>query len=87
MITEQIANVYDKIDSIPVDEEDLFVHFVLVGVLAIHHHHHIEETLICQFCAIRNFLQLVSPCYTQSRRWNPNSLARRCKSTPYFLIL
>jgi len=49
MITEQIANIYNKIESIPADEEDLFAHFVLIGVLAIHHHHHIEETLICKF--------------------------------------
>jgi len=48
MITEQFANIYDKIDSIPPDEQQLFAQFVLIGVLAIHHHHHIEETLICR---------------------------------------
>jgi len=46
MITEQMANIYDKIDSIPANEEQLFATFVLIGVLTIHHHHHIEETLI-----------------------------------------
>ena len=49
MITEQLANVYDKIDSIPANEEQLFATFVLIGVLSIHHHHHIEETLVCKF--------------------------------------
>jgi len=46
MITEGIANVYEKIDFIPEDEEQRFAHFTLIGILAIHHHHHIEETLI-----------------------------------------
>src|SRR5258706_61834 len=48
MITEQMANIYGKIDSIPANEEQLFATFVLIGVLTIHHHHHIEETLVCR---------------------------------------
>ena len=48
MITEQMANIYAKIDSIPENEEQLFATFVLIGVLAVHQHHHIEETLICR---------------------------------------
>jgi len=48
MITEQMANIYEKIDSIPANEEELFATFILIGVLAVHHHHHIEETLICR---------------------------------------
>jgi hypothetical protein len=54
MITEQMANIYEKIDSIPANEEQHFATFVLIGVLAIHHHHHIEETLICGFLCNRN---------------------------------
>lgn len=48
MITEQIANIYAKIDSIPANEEQLFATFVLIGIIAVHHHHHMEETLICR---------------------------------------
>lgn len=59
MITEQIANVYEKIDSIPEDEEQLFAHFILIGIIAIHHHHHMEETLICEFLYTPIFTVLI----------------------------
>lgn len=47
VITETLANIYIKVDSIPSEEQEKFAHFSLLGVQFLTHHHWMEETLIC----------------------------------------
>lgn len=47
IITEALANIYSKADSIPPKEQEKFAHFSLIGVQLIGHHHWAEETFFC----------------------------------------
>lgn len=47
VITETLANIYIKVDSIPSEEQEKFAHFSLLGVQFLTHHHWMEETIIC----------------------------------------
>ena len=47
VITEALANIYIKVDSIPQAEQEKFAHFALLGVQFLTHHHWLEETIMC----------------------------------------
>jgi hypothetical protein len=49
VITETLANIYVKADSIPPAEQEKFAHFSLLGIQLLIHHHWVEETIICMF--------------------------------------
>lgn len=48
VITETLSNIYMKIDSIILAEQETFAHFSLLGVQFLTHHHWLEETIICR---------------------------------------
>jgi hypothetical protein len=64
VITEALANIYAKVDSIPTAEQEKFAHFSLLGVQFLTHHHWLEETIMCMSLFAPGLLLLPSHRYS-----------------------